>query len=326
MGMDIDERIDKAIAARATQQDGAIAYRQLRQLGLGEDAIEFWLEIDRLHRLHKGVYALGHLAITRRTRWWAAALASGDDAALSHWDCGVVWDLLNSSRAAIHVSAPGRTRDGHPGIRLHLPRQFPERDRTTHKGLPVTTVARLFIDLAPYLSLERLTRMWDDANRQEILDVGQVEEIRSRSKGRRGLKKIDYLLAQTRDFPPRTRTELERDGYDLFAQARDMPTPSANVWIPAAALEADLVWAERVVVEIDHDEWHAKTRHQRERDNDRDFRLQRAGYKVLRVSDFRLRTDREGILRDVRDLLRSQRPVVLAADGEQPLAAHLLQA
>src|SRR3954468_21807282 len=324
--MNVDERIEMAIAALATRQDGAIAHRQLRQLGLGEDAIEFWLEIGRLHRLHKGVYALGHLAITRRTRWWAAPLACGDDSTLSHWDCGIVWNVLNSSSRVIHVSGPGRSRDGHPGIRLHLPRQFPERDRTTHKGLPVTTVARLFIDLAPYLPLERLTRMWDDANRQQILDVGDIEEVRSRSKGRRGLKKIDYLLSQTRDLPPRTRTELERDGYDLFAQAPDVPTPSANVWIPEAALEADLGWAERVVVELDHDEWHAKPRHQRERDNDRDFRLQRAGYKVLRVSDFRLRTDREGILRDVRDLLRSQRPLVLPEHADQPLAAHLLQA
>jgi Protein of unknown function (DUF559) len=321
-----DERIESAIAALATRQDGAIAYRQLRRLGLGEDAIEFWLEIDRLHRLFKGVYALGHEAITLRTRWWAATLACGDAAVLSHWDGGMLYSVLRSSSPIIHVSAPGRTRDGHRGLRLHLPRQLPPEDLTTHKGIPVTTLARVFIDLAPYLSLERLTRMWDDALRQDILDVKQIEAIRARSNGRKGLKKIDSLLAQTRDFPPRTRTELERDGYLLFAESPDVPTPSANVWIAEAALEADLVWAERVVVELDHDEWHAKTRQQRERDNDRDFRLQLAGYKVLRVSDFRLRTDREGILRDVGDLLRSQRPVVLAADRKQPLAAHLLQA
>jgi hypothetical protein len=324
--MDIDPRIDRAIADLATRQDGSIAHRQLRRLGLGEDAIQFWLDIGRLHRLHKGVYVLGHEAITLRTRWRGATLACGDDAVLSHWDGGMLWGLLRSSSPIIHVSAPGRTRDGHPGIRLHLPRQFPERDRTTHKGLPVTTVARLFIDLAPHLSLERLTRMWDDANRQEILDLDEIAEIRSRSKGRRGLKKIDYLVAQLRPLPPRTRTALERDGYLLFAEASDVPTPSANIWIPEAALEADLVFdSERVVVELDHDEWHAKTRQQRERDNDRDFRLQRAGYKVLRVSDFRLRTDREGILRDVRDLLRSQRPLVLPEHADQPLAAHLLQ-
>lgn len=321
-----EERIESAIAALATRQDGAIAYRQLRRLGLGDDAIEFWLEIDRLHRLHKGVYALGHEAITLRTRWWAATLACGDDACLSHWDGGVLYDVLRSSSRIIHVSAPGRSRDGHPGLRLHLPRQFPPEDRTVHDGIPVTTLARVFFDLAPYVSLERLIRMWDSALRQDILDLGQIENIRARSKGRKGLKKIDYLLAQTRDFPPRTRTELERDGYDLFAQAPDMPTPSPNVWIAEAALEADLVWPEKVVVEVDPDEWHAKTRQQRERDNDRDFRLQRAGYKVLRVSDFRLRTDREGILRDVRDLLRSQRPLVLPEHADQPLAAHLLQA
>jgi hypothetical protein len=209
---------------------------------------------------------------------------------------------------------------------VHRPRRLDPEDVTVVDNIPVTTVARLFIDLAPHLSLERLTRAWDDAHRQQILDLDEIAEIRARSRGRRGLKKIDHLLAQTRDLPPRTRTELERDGYLLFAESPDVPTPSANIWIPEAALEADLVWPERVVVELDHDEWHAKTRQQRERDNDRDFRLQRAGYKVLRVSDFRLRTDREGILRDVSDLLRSQRPLVLPEHADQPLAAHLLQA
>ena len=55
--------------------------------------------------------------------------------------------------------------------------------------------------------------------------------------------------------------------------------------------------------ELDHDEWHAKTRAQRERDNARDATLQIAGHKVLRVSDFRLTTDPAGILDDVRALL-----------------------
>src|SRR4051812_24516571 len=103
-----DERIEKKIAALATRQDGAIAHRQLRRLGLGADAIQFWLAIERLHRLHKGTYALGHQAVTLRTRWWGAALANGDDAVLSHWDCGMAWSLLRSSSPVIHVSAPGR--------------------------------------------------------------------------------------------------------------------------------------------------------------------------------------------------------------------------
>jgi hypothetical protein len=311
----------------AARQHEVVAHRQLLELGFGPAAITYRLRTGRLHALYEGVYAVGRRKVTLRGRWMSATLACGAGAALSHWDGAALWTVMSVSRNPfIHVSAPGRSRNRRNDLRVHRPRRLDPVDVTVVDGIPVTTVARLFIDLAPYLSLERLTRMWDDANRQEILDLGDIEEIRSRSKGRKGLKKIDYLLAQTRDLPPRTRTELERDGYELFEQAPDVPTPSANVWIAAAALEADLVWAELVVVELDHDEWHAKTRQQRERDNDRDFRLQRAGYKVLRVSDFRLRTDREGILRDVRDLLRSQRPLVLPEHADQPLAAHLLQA
>lgn len=69
-------------------------------------------------------------------------------------------------------------------------------------------------------------------------------------------------------------------------------------------MEVDLVWTnENLVVELDHEEWHAKTRMQRERDNARDVKLQVAGYRVLRVSGFRLDTDPTGIVQDVRDLL-----------------------
>ena len=71
-------------------------------------------------------------------------------------------------------------------------------------------------------------------------------------------------------------------------------------------MEVDLVWPEHgLIVELDHQEWHAKTRAQRERDTARDVSLQLADFMVLRVSDFRLRTDGPRIVEDARNMLEA---------------------
>jgi hypothetical protein len=298
--------LERALADLASRQWGVAAHYQLVELGFSVHEIQYRLACGRLHQVHLGVYAVGHARLTRHGRWMAAVLAYGPTAVLSHRSAAALWGIHPSSGSLIDVTADRYTRNPRPGLRLHRPRRLDPADVTMLDSIPVTTIARTLMDLAPYLTLERLTRAWDAAVRLEVFDLKQVEELRARSKGRRGLKKIDFLIFQARPLPPRSRSDLEREGYELFANAPDVPTPSANVWIPEAAMEVDLVWAEqRVAVELDHEEWHAKTRFQRERDTARDLTLQKADYKVMRVSDFRLRTDRNGIVQDARDLLRA---------------------
>ena len=47
-----------------------------------------------MHRVHRGVYAVGHLALTRNGRFMAAVLACGEGAALSHLSAAVLWGIL----------------------------------------------------------------------------------------------------------------------------------------------------------------------------------------------------------------------------------------
>jgi hypothetical protein len=300
--------LDRALAALALEQWGAVAHYQLLTLGFSADAITYRIETGRLHRVHVGVYAVGYAHLNRNGRWMAAVLAYGPMAVLSHFDAAVLWELIRSSGSRIHVTADRYTRNARPGLVLHRPRRWEPEDHTVCERIPVTTVERSIIDLAALLSEERLARAWDTAVRRGLLDIKKVEAILERSNGRRGLKKVERLLTATRPILDTSRTDLERRGYMLFYNAPDLPNPQVNLWIPEVAAEIDLTWPEhRVAVELDHEEWHAKTRAQRERDNARDARLQIAGWKVLRVSDHRLRNDPEGILDDVRDLLRAQR-------------------
>jgi hypothetical protein len=51
---------------------------------LKRSAVSRRVAAGRLHRIHRGVYAVGHPALNQHGRWRAATLALGAGAVLSH--------------------------------------------------------------------------------------------------------------------------------------------------------------------------------------------------------------------------------------------------
>jgi hypothetical protein len=91
----------------------------------------------RLHRVHHGVYALGHTLLRPEGHRLAAVPACGPDAVLSHRSAAAHWELLATSQERIDVTA-ARSRQGVPGIRLHTSRCLDAKDTTRHEGIPFT--------------------------------------------------------------------------------------------------------------------------------------------------------------------------------------------
>jgi hypothetical protein len=85
-------RPDAAIAALAKRQHGVVARWQLVALGLSRRVVEHRVERGRLHVLYRGVYAVGHRAITREARWIAAVLTA-PGSVLSHRSAGALWGI-----------------------------------------------------------------------------------------------------------------------------------------------------------------------------------------------------------------------------------------
>jgi predicted transcriptional regulator of viral defense system len=111
---------DLEIARIAARQYGVVTHRQLLAAGLGRSAISKRAGRGRLHRLHRGVYAVGHVAFDIERHWMAAVLACGDGAVLSHGSAAAHWGLLRPFDGPVEVSVP--SNDGYrqrPGIRLH---------------------------------------------------------------------------------------------------------------------------------------------------------------------------------------------------------------
>jgi predicted transcriptional regulator of viral defense system len=139
--------LERALAELAERQWGVVSLEQLRASGFGDGAIKSRARSGRLHRLHRGVYAVGHRSLRREGRFVAAVLACGPGAVLSHRSASWHWGLLGTDQAAVDVTAR-RGRRGGPGVRLHRARSLDARDTTTHRGIPITTVARTLLDLA----------------------------------------------------------------------------------------------------------------------------------------------------------------------------------
>src|SRR5919199_516964 len=97
---------DRAIATLAARQYGVVTRAQLRAIGLGDSAIGHRAAVGRLHRVHRGVYAVGHRLLPPRGAWMAATLACGEGAVLSHGAAAALWQIRASDAGVVDVTVP----------------------------------------------------------------------------------------------------------------------------------------------------------------------------------------------------------------------------
>lgn len=275
---------ERTIAALASRQHGVVSLTQLLALGLSRRTIDRWLSLGRLHRVHRGVYAVGRPARTPRSRYMAAVLACGSGALLSHRSAAALWDLRPRRDAPIDVSSSRRAGYRLAGIDLHRTRTLTAADATAIDGIPATSVARTLLDLAGVVGPRSLERAVERAEILRVFDLRTIDAVLGGANGRRGGGALSALLGRLRPNPL-TRSELERRLVDLCESAA-LPSPHVNARIDLGdrALEVDFYWpSARLIVETDGFETHA-TRAQFERDRRRDQRLTLAGYTVIRFT------------------------------------------
>jgi hypothetical protein len=184
--------VEAGLAALAGRQYGVVTRDQLRRLGIGDTGIRARLRTQRLHRLHRGVYAVGHCALPSKAHWMAAVLACGDGAVLSHTAAAAHLQIRESSASRVDVTVPGlggrRTR---AGIRIHRSGRLTQEDVTVHEGIQVTTVARTLLDLADVLNGQALKRAIDEAEYLRVLDMTALIAAVDRNPGRSGAKLLE---------------------------------------------------------------------------------------------------------------------------------------
>lgn len=248
---------DAAVAAIAGRQHGVVSIGQLGAAGLDKSAVNRRLATGRLHRVHRGVYAVGHAGLCNEGKWMAAVLASGDGAALSHRSAAELWALLPVRARLVEVTI--RSSNGRAcrtGIRLHRSLSLQQAAITRHHGIAVTTPARTLADLrrtAPAWLVRKATRQ------AEFIGL-EIGEIRT----------------------DRTRSDLERDFLGL-CRRHGLAAPEVNVKL--GPFTVDFFWRTRGLV-VETDGWAAhRGRQAFEDDRERELHLRALGYRVLRFSD-----------------------------------------
>lgn len=284
---------DSEIARVGAGQHGLVTTAQLEAAGLTGRAISGRVAAGRLHRVHQGVYAVGHAAPSLERRWMAAVLACGSGAVVSHMSAAALWGLLRSEDGPVDVSLPrtsGRRRRA--GLRVHrcpslaAPPSLDERGRevvltTVRNQIPVTSIPRTIRDLEgtapPYLVRHAI--------RQAQL-AGIHLDARAKAKTRR------------------SRSDLELDFLD-FCERHRLPLPEVNVKI--GRWEVDFLWrAQRLAVETDFYATHRGSV-AFEDDHRRDLDLRRLGYRVRRYTGAQIRNHPALVVADLGEVLGGAR-------------------
>lgn len=270
---------DRALAELAGRQHGVVTIAQLRALGFTDSAVGKRVRAGRLHRVHRGVYAVGHAGLSQEGVWMAAVLWAGPGAGLSHLAAAVLWRVWRGRVRVVDVVSP-RGRAGRGPVRSHRCRNLDPRDVTCERGVPVTTVPRTLVDLADVLDAHRLANVVHEAAFRDLFDAVETREAMERAHGRRGLPVLERALAAHASGSAGTRSGLEDRFLSLVARA-GLPAPLVNTQV--AGIEVGFHWPERnLCVEVDGP-GHVRPR-TRAQDARRDAMLEVAGQAVMRVS------------------------------------------
>jgi hypothetical protein len=295
-------RSHASLAELAAAQYGVVSFRQLIRLGFTKSAIGRAREAGRLHRIHQGVYAVGHAALSNHGRCMAAVLACGPRAVLSHRSAAWLWGFLPACPVTPDVSVPnmGRPR---VGIRAHRVAPIALSEFGSLEQVPVTSSARTLLDIAATDRGRDLQRAIEKAKRMNRLRLGAIDDLLDRRRGAPGTKRLRDGVEIYRD-PAFSRSRPELLFLDLIKRA-GLPRPALNTFV--AGHEIDAYWeAERFAVEVDGWEAHG-TREAFEADPLRQENLKLAGIDSIRITARRIEREPRAVEQRLRMLLARRR-------------------
>jgi very-short-patch-repair endonuclease len=278
-----------------------VARRQLLALGFSARSVEHRVQVGRLHRVRRGVYAAGTPELTLRGHWMAAVLSCGDGAVLSHVSAGMLWGIVPVPKAIarrgpssvpgvrIQVSVPGSSGRARADLELHRRPGLRDDEVTRRENVPVTRPALTLLDLAA-VGHERLEAAVNEADKLSLIDPEALRTELERFAHHSGVVSLRALLDR-RTFAL-TGSELERRFLPIARRA-GLPRPETQVGV--CGYRVDFFWPELgLVVETDGLTYH-RTPFQQARDRERDQAHTAAGLTPLRFTHAQVRFEPERV-------------------------------
>jgi very-short-patch-repair endonuclease len=290
------------IWALALSQHGVVTRRQLLGLGLGSEAIQHRIAAGRLHRLWRGVYAVGRPEVSQKGRWMAAVLSCGPDALLGHGCAAVLWGLTRTA-TGIDVVIPEGAYRRRPGVRIHRRSGLGAEHRRQVAGIPVTDPVSTLVDLASCSPDWRVERALNEADRLDLIDLEELRATIDLQPARPGLARLRRLLGGQ----PLTDTGLERRFLEIVRLA-GVSMPETQVTL--RGYRVDFYWPKLgLVVEVDGWRYH-RTAAEQATDHRRDQAHMTAGLTTLRFAEDQIRYEAHEVRRTLATVISRLRQAV----------------
>ena len=202
---------------------------------------------------------------------------------LSHGSAGACFGFYRFDRGYEVVTRNGSSGRRRHGRLLVCRSTALDGNTTCHMGIPITTAARVLIDLAPGLTDQRLGRAFRESIRLRTTTAHQIAQTVHVHRGQPGTPRLLALATRCSGLPySRTRSNAEARALEVLHDA-GVPPPLVNVRI--AREEADFVWPDRkLIVEIDGPQFHLF----RAEDERKQAIWEAVGYTVRRIPSDRV--------------------------------------
>ena len=271
----------------ASRTHGVVTRRELLDAGVTPDEVRERLEKGALLREYRGVYRVGHRAPSLEARYLAAVRACGPHAALSGKAAAFLYELIRGAPPRPEVTSRTDRR-----VRGVLTRRSSSLEATSHRGVPITTVPRTLIDVAPKLTAGELARACHEAGVKYGTTPAQVKALTTR---------LGPRLRQVLEGDVRVSlSKLETRFIELLRDA-GLVLPVTNRLVDGRRI--DCRWPEhRLTVELDGYRYH-RSRHAWEQDRRREREARARG------DDFRRYTYGD-VFESPEAMLAELRPVI----------------
>jgi hypothetical protein len=167
-----------------------------------------------------------------------AAVLACAPAVASHWTAAWLWGLLSSRPdGRFHLSAPSR-RHRRRDFVVHFA-SLEDEDVVEAEGIPVTSLGRTLLDLAPLVSRKGLEAFMERSEDHKHFDLRKFDSLLARTSHHPGHGPLQKALDVYRPEVVVLRSKLEKRFRSLI-RASSLPLPSQNFIV--GPYELDCYW------------------------------------------------------------------------------------
>jgi hypothetical protein len=275
------ELLEQILALTPTQV-GLFATRQAAEGGITNSMLDNAAARGWILRTRRGVWAIAGLPPSPWRDIYAAALAAGPGAAISHTSAATIQRLHGVAPGQIELTVPYEMNRRLQGVRTHRSKTIAPSDLVARHGVAVTTPVRTLIDLAPRFSGPLLGEIIDEGTISRLWTpesiVARLDQLHGSVAGRTNLSRA--LAVRAGEGHPDSR--LEQRVFRVVKGVYPDYTLHHREYLDGQFIEIDIAWVrEKIAGEVEGWATRKASRIKFERSCRRENILGRHGWRIV---------------------------------------------